>query len=315
MNGYTGVEWKRRKQDQRQEEPWRMQEACMCGFAEQEWVDWLLGSLSESKRAQMAEHLDSCAVCLEHKQRWENILRPDTEDKAELFSGLSAGQAAPSGFPSIMQEQGAKESLALPLTVSAEDAAASLPSERIRRSLRRKVRVIGLQRKGRHMLDQLVLHRRWLIPFAAAIMIFIGLGLGMSRVNEPSLQWNRYVEAYEPEALPVMSKPDSLSYPIAWGRMQPESGMVWYNAASGEMLMLVGGLVPEKDQTVRVWLVREGTRDSLGLLQYHANRAHLYVKDRPLTLTDALELTIEPPGSGLEPSAAPHVISLDILGR
>ena len=91
--------------------------------------------------------------------------------------------------------------------------------------------------------------------------------------------------------------------------------MVWYNAASGEMLMLVGGLVPEKDQSIRVWLVKEGTRDSLGVLQYHANRAHLYVKDRPLGITDDLELTIELQGSEMEPSSAQHVISLDLLGR
>lgn len=319
MNGYTGAEWSRRKQGLGQEHSGRMPEACARGFDEQQWIDWLLGSVSEPQRVQMAEHLDACTVCLEHKLRWENILEPGAEDAA-----LSLARELPldhgHGVASTLQDREnmawSKEANA-PLAAQVKGAplSALLPSNRIRRSLRRRVRVIGLQRKGRQWLHQLKLHRQWLMPLAATVMVLIGLVLGASRVNEPASQWNRYVEAYEPEALPVMSKPDTMSYPIVWGPMQPEGGMVWYNAASGEMLMLVGGLVPEKDQSIRVWLVKEGTRDSLGVLQYHANRAHLYVKDRPLGITDDLELTIELQGSEMEPSSAQHVISLDLLGR
>lgn len=79
--------------------------------------------------------------------------------------------------------------------------------------------------------------------------------------------------------------------------------------------MLVGGLVPDKGQTIRVWIVKEGARDSLGMLQYHANRAHLYVKDKTLSYGDSLELTIEPAFGEPEVHEVPNSISLDLLGR
>lgn len=140
-------------------------------------------------------------------------------------------------------------------------------------------------------------------------------GVGIGRLTQPDAKWDRYVQTYEPEALPVMSKPGTISYQIDMGRLEQDGGMVWYNADSREMLMLVGGLVPDKNQLVRVWIVKEGMRDSLGLLQYHANRAHLYVKDKTLSDADNLELTIEPAGGAPEGKPLLHTISLDLLGR
>lgn len=278
MNGYIGAE----RIAKQQEQLWHREKSCPGGFGEQEWIDWLLGSVSEPRHTAMAEHLDSCSVCLELKSRWENILGMDLSERKVGQSAISA----------------------------------ALPSESIRRSLRSRVKVLGWRSKGRQMLERLELRRRWLASVAATVMlVLIGLGLGMNSVTEPASHWNRYVEVYEPEALPIMTKPDTRSYAIAWGSMQPEGGMLWYNEVSGEMLMLVGGLMPEKNQSIRVWLVKEGSRDSLGLLQYHANRAHLYVKNRMLDANDDLELTIESRGSipGVEHSQ--QFILLNLLGR
>ena len=153
------------------------------------------------------------------------------------------------------------------------------------------------------------------VSLAAMLLVLVGMGVVIDHLTQPAASWDRYVQTYEPDALPVLSKPDTISYPIAMGRMEPENGMVWYNAGTREMLMLVGGLVPDKGQMVRVWIVKEGARDSLGLLQYHNNRAHLYVKDKTLGYGDSLELTIEPAYGAPEMNGFSNSISLDLLGR
>ncbi|WP_334073718.1 MULTISPECIES: anti-sigma factor domain-containing protein [Paenibacillus] len=127
---------------------------------------------------------------------------------------------------------------------------------------------------------------------------------------------SRYVERYEPAALPVMSSPESIALPLDGGRLAPDSGMVWYNESSREMLMLVGGIVPREDQIVEVWAVKEGTRDSLGLLQYHAYRAHLYVKNKEaLQEADNLVLTVETRNGDPDDLAPKDTIFVDLTSR
>lgn len=267
--------------------------ACVRLYSEQEWIDWLLGSLAAVKRSEMAAHLTSCEVCLEHKRRWEEILdiRGGGQDAAYKTKEPAFALAY------------AGEDYGLP---------AKVPSDSIRRKLRLRVQMTG----WRLGVSRFFAHRwKWTVSFAAVLMVLIGMGVGIGRLTQPDAKWDRYVQTYEPEALPVMSKPGTISYQIDMGRLEPDGGMVWYNADSREMLMLVGGLVPDKNQLVRVWIVKEGMRDSLGLLQYHANRAHLYVKDKTLSDADNLELTIEPAGGAPEGKPLLHTISLDLLGR
>ncbi|MGG6313913.1 anti-sigma factor domain-containing protein [Paenibacillus macerans] len=279
---------------------------CVRLYTEQEWIDWLLGSLTEAKRAEMALHLEACPLCLEHKARWEDMLGAGGESEAMPDAPVAVSQN-PAPNPSLPLPH------AFPAAHRADALAAEVPSERIRRRLRRRVKMIGWRRRASRLLAA---RWKWTVSLAAALMVLASVGFGLGRPNQPEAGWDHYVHTYEPEALSVLSKPDTISYPIALGRLEPEGGMVWYNAVSREMLMLVGGLVPDKGQTIRVWIVKEGTRDSLGLLQYHANRAHLYVKDKTLNLDDNLELTIEPVGGRDEADPGPpSTISLDLTGR
>lgn len=295
---------------------------CVRMYSEQEWIDWLLGTLSATKRSEMAQHLDHCALCLKRKSDWAAVLGIGGEDGAlpvlPAMSAAGRSEQTPIVSAERMSGSGPKPdpepgTHAATLSVQRSDPwADAVPSERIRRSLRRRVRGIGWRRRA---LRLLTVRWKWTVSLAAALMILAGMGHALVHLNQPEASWDRYVQTYEPEALPVLSKPDTISYPIAMGRLQPEKGMVWYNAATREMLMLVGGLVPDKGQTIRVWIVKEGARDSLGLLKYNANRAHLYVKDRTLNVDDSLELTIEPAYGAPEVNRGPNSISLDLLGR
>lgn len=293
---------------------------CVRMYSEQEWIDWLLGTLTEAKRSEMAKHLDTCTVCLEQKTYWENVLGISGEnellpDMPDMSTMPGAGEPGPAqvmtAHPELAESHLLKQA-ASPSAQRLDPWSEAVPSERIRRSLRHRVRWIGWRRRA---LRLLTFRWKWTVSLAAALMVLVGMGFAMDRLTQPEAGWDRYVQTYEPEALPVLSKPDTISYPIAMGRLEPENGRVWYNAATREMLMLVGGLVPDKGQTIRVWIVKEGARDSLGLLQYHANRAHLYVKDKTLGYGDSLELTIEPAYGEPEVHELPNSISLDLLGR
>ncbi|EES72007.1 hypothetical protein POTG_03322 [Paenibacillus sp. oral taxon 786 str. D14] len=311
---------------------------CIRMYTEQEWIDWLLGTLEEPRHSEMALHLDSCTVCLEQKTYWESVLGIDGEDGS--LSGQLKKTEQPGtkvqpeqmelpelpGRPAVGNRELTPNLAAAPgpsqpqlhqqaVSPSAQRLdpwAGAIPSERIRRSLRSRVRWISWRRRA---LRLFTVRWKWTVSLAAALIVLVGMRVVIDHLNQPEASWDRYVQTYEPEALPVLSKPDTISYPIAMGRMEPENGMVWYNAGTREVLMLVGGLVPDKGQMVRVWIVKEGARDSLGLLQYHNNRAHLYVKDKTLSYGDSLELTIEPAYGAPEMNGFSNSISLDLLGR
>ncbi|WP_068786840.1 anti-sigma factor [Paenibacillus phocaensis] len=296
---------------------------CVRMYSEQEWIDWLLGQHPEPKRTEMAMHLDTCTICAEQKSYWSDVLGIGSEHEPLTEVSDSPGGAALSESAwrqplTPAQGQGVSR-LQMPTSEPSGPTlqrgglwTEAVPSERIRRSLRRRVRRIGWQRRALRLLTA---RWKWTVSLAAALMVLIGMGVAIDRLNQPAAGWDRYVQTYEPEALPVLFKPDTISYPLAMGRREPENGRVWYNAATREMLMLVGGLVPDRGQTIRVWIVKEGARDSLGLLQYHANRAHLYVKDKTLGYGDSLELTIEPAYGAPDLDRALNSISLDLLGR
>lgn len=264
---------------------------CAKSYTEEKWVDWLLGAVPEPLRSDMAAHLAECPCCRRVRNDWEGILGigTDPEGSAETFPPLSSSSAAERG----------------------SSGANAAPSDSIRRRLRRRVRLTGLFRSAKELFAG---KAKIGAVLACVFLLLAGVGIIVQKDHRVE-SWSRYVQRYEPEALSVMMSPESIAFPLDKGRMEPGSGMVWYNEASREMLMLVGGLIPSEDQVVQVWAVKEGDRDSLGLLQYHAYRAHLYVKDKDaLQEADNIVLTIEPKDG--YPFAGPWLdtISVDLSG-
>lgn len=256
---------------------------CTARYAEEEWVDWVLGTVAGPRRAEMRAHLEVCPSCRQLSADWERVL---------LYPGLQ-------GDP----EAGTAGDL--------EQVQPVIPAERVRKSLRWRVRLIALRNRTKEFIRGSFRRRGAILAFSFALIVAGGWLLRTEHAaDEP---WSTYVERYEPAALPVMSSPESIALPLDGGRLTPESGMVWYNEASREMLMLVGGIVPREDQIVEVWAVKEGNRDSLGLLQYHAYRAHLYVKNKEaLQEADNLVLTVETRNADPEDPAPKDTIFVDL---
>ncbi|GIP54854.1 anti-sigma factor [Paenibacillus vini] len=254
--------------------------SCLKSFSEEEWIDWLMGLGGEARRAEMEAHLSACPCCREICEAWEPLVSPDTT------TDLSNG---PDSCTNV------------------------LLSESLHRRLRRRVYLTRIRSAAKNLLA-VRFKGGALLTGAFILLIFVGWIFRTGLHNDES--WGNYVERYEPSAISVMQRPDSISYPMDWGRPEPEAGVVWYNENSREMLMLVGGLVPAEDQVLHVWAVKAGSRDSLGLLQYHAYRAHLYVKDRDvLDEADNIELTIESKDGGPSTRLQQVMFSVDLNGR
>ncbi|GGA37498.1 anti-sigma factor [Paenibacillus physcomitrellae] len=281
------------------------QDACLRLYSEQDWIDWLLGSIPESRAVEMAAHAAACPSCKILKRRWEGILGTNLDED----QGQDGEYEAVETVDTVRATQAA-----VAAAIHAYDAEAEFPQDRIRKQLRHKVRMIGLRRK----ISGLFVSRwKWTLGFAAALMLLIIFWAALPLAH-PDTEWNRYVKTYEPEALQVLSDPQTVSYPLHWGGKEPQLGKMWYNADSKEVLMLVGGLVPGKGQTVRVWLVNQSSEDNLGLLRYDANRAHLYVRDKTISPADNIVLTIEPEGGPARihaDSGAAGAISVDFIER
>lgn len=252
--------------------------SCLKSYSEEEWIDWMMGLGEEPRRAEMEAHLQVCPYCRGICDAWVPLL---SADRADVPNGP-------------------------------EFCANVLPSESLYRRLRRQVYMTKLSSAAKDLFGR---RSKAGALLAGAFMLLILAGWIFRSGLHPEEPWGNYVERYEPSAISVMQKPDSISYPLDWGRPEPDSGVIWYNESSRELLMLVGGLVPGEDQVVHVWAVKAGSRDSLGLLQYHAYRAHLYVKDRDaLNGADNIVLTIESKNGGPSIGSQQDMFSVDLNG-
>ncbi|WP_195574217.1 anti-sigma factor [Paenibacillus sp. 1001270B_150601_E10] len=227
-------------------------------FTETEWIDYILQSLPQDKALRMTSHLADCKTCMEHHEYWMELV----------------------GTEGMLNSAGTTH----------DDLTELVPPKWIKRRLHWRVRLTGLMHKLREGVQAPKKRRLFGASACVAIVLMAGI-IGWQQQSSP---WDHYVQQYEPEAVSVMSNPQSESYPIEIGQLKPDSSVVWYNANSREMLMLFGGLMPKDNEYVRVWAMHEGTRQNLGVLKYHAYRAHLYVKGQRLDEADHFFITIEP---------------------
>lgn len=250
---------------------------CSSFYPEEVWVDLVMGSLPEREAEHLGQHLLECSYCRDQERYWRSMLEEEyTDDTAET---------KPRDRGLVAHTFGKDSNLAV---------LEGTPSEWLRLRLRARVRFLGLLRYARSLLSGGRRAGMWIAASCCLLLVAFGLLFTQYTQREHDA-WGQYVQDYEPSAATLMSNPNSIAYPIQIGQSGTEFGMLWYNQGSEELLMLVDGLVPDVNRSVRVWAVRDDGRDSLGLLQYHQLRAHLYVKNRDeLRRANMLELTIEP---------------------
>jgi Uncharacterized protein conserved in bacteria len=243
-----------------------MEDSCTLGFSEEQWIDWLLGKQAADSYCEMAKHLNTCSACKEMVAVWQPILAPEAATEG---AGLAADNR--------------------------------LPSDQIRQSLRAHVKRHAVIRQLRHGWTS---RSKWAAALVSAVIVIVCAASLYGSVRQPADQRNHYVAAHEPEALDFINAPETASYKVHPYNNELGEGYIWFNGDSGEMLVLLDGMIPTRDYDIQAWALEGGSRVNLGLLeQSERKHAHLYVKAGALANASQLALTIEPSGGSDKPTS------------
>jgi hypothetical protein len=184
-----------------------------------------------------------------------------------------------------------------------------------RRVLRAAVRFHGWRRRAARALRGGSRRGRLAAAGGAlAVLLLAGLlrvafphGPGIDPVTSRA---EAYVQRHEPMAANVISSPDTVQYPLGPAHGQGglwlppvADGAVWVNGRTGELFVLLEGLLPSESRDVQAWGVVRQERLNLGVLQFHHRQGHLYVRHAWVDGWEAVAFTIEPKGGSPQPTA------------
>ncbi|WP_276351847.1 anti-sigma factor [Cohnella caldifontis] len=255
-----------------------------CGVPEEKWIDWHLKRLPEETAWAMERHLETCAACRRTFAQWRELL----------------------GKPEVSAETGT--------------AGDPMPGERVRRSLRMAV--------WRRSWKKRLAKRPLLLAGAALACVLLVSGLLLRELPQRPVPEARsgglapleYARLHEPVGAAVISDPDTKVYavassfapgvPVADGK---KAVTVWVNGRTGEMFVLIEGLLPADTNDLQAWGDVPGGLTSLGLVEFHRAQGHLYSHLPPVRDVRDVSFTIEPKG-GSEKPTAPETAHVKLTG-
>lgn len=258
-----------------------------CGVPEERWADWHLKKLPADTAEAMSRHLAVCPACrITHRQWGEWLAAVD---------GTAERVAAFAGNP--------------------------MPSERVRKSLRRAVWRRGLRTKWAGKRAAYAGAAAMVFVLAAALLLreLPRTANGDAARNE-TLAPVQYARLHQPEVVALMERPDTRVYSVkpAFAPEEPGTSVrkrvtVWVNGQTQEMFILLEGMLPADSRDVQAWgSVKEGFTN-LGLLEFHQAQGHLYSHNQELPKVEELAFTIEPKGGSDHPTA-PETAHIRLAG-
>ncbi|MBM7563863.1 anti-sigma factor [Paenibacillus sacheonensis] len=247
-------------------------ETCPKHYAEEDWIDWLLGRKPKLEYETMTGHLERCPRCRGIEAAWAPLLKND---------GLRENDV-PADGPRM--------------------AKSHLLSEAMHRRLRGRVRLRAAGIRARRALHA---HRRTAVALAAAAALLLCVA-GLYRTTASQSDQRKAAAAVlEPTAQSFLEDPQTASYRIHPGQEALGEGYIWFNDSSGEMYVMLDGVLPSEDHDVQAWAVdaQERERVNLGLLHHdRASRAYLYIRKGMLLQAHHIALTVEPSGGSSMPT-------------
>jgi hypothetical protein len=249
---------------------------CPEGYAEQEWVDYVLGGLDAGRRAAMAGHKARCFACAGAYEEWRLLL---------------ASEPGPFDVP---HEPGS--------AAEAAGRAATYPGDRTRRSIARAV--------ARRALRMKLLRNPLRYGLTAAVCGLLVFAMWMRMTIEPAEPVDSFVSSREPEAVTVLQASDSLQYRVMPAAGGQSGGYVWLSGDVSEALLLLEDLPVLDQEDYQAWAVTGERQDSLGLLKLTGSRGHLFVRSPLLRGAETISLSSEPKGGSVSPTSEQTVLVL-----
>lgn len=293
-----------------------------CVVPEEWWVDYHLGRLSPERRARLEHHRAVCPVCAEASRRWSAWLGrvregkdvPDVKDARPMAPEMdgthpSGVRGAVSWFPQPFAQVSAAGTVR---------SSPGVPGPRLvwkRWWMRAAVRFYSWRRRTARALRAGSRRGRLAVAGGAfAALLLAGL-IRSAFPHEPAIdpvtsRAEEYVQRHEPMAARFISLPDTVQYPLGPDSLQGGLGLppvaggaLWVNGRTGELFVLLEGLLPSDSRDVQAWGVIRQKRLNLGVLQFHQRQAHLYVRHAWTNGWEAVAFTIEPKGGSPQPTA------------
>jgi anti-sigma-K factor RskA len=251
--------------------------ACLDGYSEQEWADYVLGGLYAGSRAAMTRHLGACAACAGALEEWRLLLA------AEPIMG------------DVRQEYG--------LSTAAEAGPGAIyPGERVRRSLARAV--------ARRSWRTKLLRNPVRYGLAAAVCVMLVFAAWMRAAVEPAEPVDSFVSSQVPDAVTVVQAQDTLHYRVMPAAGGQSGGYMWLSGDVSEALLLLEGLPFLEQEDYQAWAVAGERQESLGLLKLTGSRGHLFVRSPLLRGAETISLSSEPKGGSASPTSEQTVLVL-----
>jgi len=259
-----------------------------CGVPEERWVDWHLKRLTDDAAAVLERHLEICPDCRHAHRYWGQMLGTLPEKN---FTEPRTGNAA----ETLLNQWSERPS---------EWVRLRLRARMIRRSLRNHLARKPYFVAASGMIAVILLGALWLGHH---------LPEGKTGNHHPAaLPPMEYARLHEPHGAQLMQQPDTLvftaSSAITPGMPAPDfpgrsSVIVWANPRTGEIFVLMDGLLPAESRDVQVWGLSGRQMTNLGLIKFNHWQGHLYSQLYSLWELEELYFTIEPKGGSLQPTA------------
>ncbi|MFD0710412.1 anti-sigma factor domain-containing protein [Paenibacillus sp. GCM10027626] len=173
------------------------------------------------------------------------------------------------------------------------------PDAKLQQSLRREVRKVRLMRR--------IPRGRTIGTIAAAGALVLILLIGLNKISEERADpLESFIEEHEPQAVTIMQNPATVSYRIMNEALN--NGYIWINSQTKEAFILLEKPPAYDRLDYQAWTVRNNRPISMGLFQIHDGRAHLYVKETQIGVSDNIAVSKEPKGGSSSPTKLETVI-------
>lgn len=227
-----------------------------CEWTEAEIVDFVLGRLPDRRAHALWQHGQTCDRCRSRMEDWRHMLLVD-------------------GTQTDMQTD------ELPL-----------PSERLRRRLRRSMIAFQRRKSARSM-------SRFLVPLCGFVVLLLA-SAGLLKMNMPDGPTGFQIEEHELQRL--MEHPLAVRYPVESIGGWDVNGSVWIMGESEEMVLILYGLPNPHNKDYQAWLNKQNAVWDGGIVHIREGDGLLYFRGAPVREADNISVSLEPKGGSALPT-------------